>query len=80
MTKLKFTVLVDEVFNEFDCKLLGMEYSEDGICKVNYTDGFDTDLHFYVAYRFMNRARLRIKIMVALNLLVPIYPDIEFGL
>ena len=40
MTKLKFTVLVDEVFNEFDCKLLGMEYSEDGICKVNYTDGF----------------------------------------
>ena len=80
MTKLKFTVLVDEVFNEFDCKLLGMEYSEDGICKVNYTDGFDTDLHFYVAYRFMNRARLRLKIMVALNLLVPIYPDIEFGL
>ena len=43
MTKLMFTVLVDEVFNEFDCKLLGMEYSEDGICKVNYTDGFDTD-------------------------------------
>ena len=57
-----------------------MEYSEDGICKVNYTDGFDTDLHFYVAYRFMNRARLRLKIMVALNLLGPIYPDIEFGL
>ena len=80
MTKLKFTVLVDEVFNEFDCKLLGLEYSEDGICKVNYTDGFSTDLHFYVAYRFMNRARLRLKIMVALNLLVPIYPDIEFGL
>ena len=80
MTKLKFTVLVDEVFNEFDCKLLGMEYSEDGICRVNFTDGFDSDLHFYVAYRFMNRARLRIKIMVALDLLVPIYPDIEFGL
>ena len=57
MTKLKFTVLVDEVFNEFDCKLLGMEYSEDGICKVNNTDGFSTDLHFYVAYRFMIRAR-----------------------
>ena len=28
MTKLKFTVLVDEVFNEFDCKLLGMDYNE----------------------------------------------------
>ena len=80
MSKLKFTVLVDEVFNEFDCKLLGLEYSEDGICKVNYTDGFNTDLHFYVAYRFMNRARLRLKIMDELDLLVPVYPDIEFGL
>ena len=80
MSKLQFTVLVDEVFNEFDCKLLGMEYSEDGICKVNFTDGFDSDLHFYAAYRYMNRAKLRLKIMVALNLLVPIYPDIEFGL
>ena len=77
MSKLKFTVLVDEVFNEFDCKLLGLEYSEDGICKVNYTDGFDTDLHFYVAYRFMNRARLRLKIMYELDLLVSINPEID---
>ena len=79
MTKLKFTVLVDEVFNEFDCKLLGMEYSEDGICKVNYTNGFVTDLHFYVAYRFMNRARLRFKIMDELDLLVPVNPEIDLG-
>ena len=63
MTKLEFTVLVDEVFNEFDCKLLGMEYSDDGICKVNFIDGFVTDLHFYVAYRFIDRAKLRLLIM-----------------
>ena len=63
MTKLKFTVLVDEVFNEFDCKLLGMEYSDDGICKVNFTDDFVTDLHFYVDYRFMDHAKLRLLIM-----------------
>ena len=80
MTKTEFVILVDEVFNEFDCKLLGMEFSEYGICKVNFIDGFSTDLHFYVAYRFMNRAKLRLKIMVELNLLVPVYPDIEFGL
>ena len=79
MTKLKFTVLVDEVFNEFDCKLLGMEYNEDGICKVNYTDGFRTDLHFYAAYRFMNRARLRLLIMEHLNLLIEIDPLIDLG-
>ena len=78
MTKLKFTVLVDEVFNEFDCKLLGMEYSEDGICKVNYTNGFK-DLHLYVAYRFMNRARLRLLIMDQLNLLIEINPATDLG-
>ena len=79
MTKLNFTVLVDEVFNEFDCKLLGMNYIEDGICKVNYTDGFDTDLHFYVAYRFMNRARLRLLVMEQLDLLIEIDPIIDLG-
>ena len=79
MTKLKFTVLVDEVFNEFDCKLLGLKYSKDGICKVNYTDGFRTDLHFYVAYRFMNRARLRLLMMEQLDLLIEINPIIDLG-
>ena len=78
MTKLMFTVLVDEVFNEFDCKLIGMEYSEDGICKINYTDGFD-NLHFYVAYRFMNRSRLRLLLMDQLNLLIEINPAIDLG-
>ena len=79
MTKTEFVILVDEVFNEFDCKLLGMEFSEYGICKVNFIDGFDTDLHFYVAYRFMNRARLRFKIMDELDLLVPVDPEIDLG-
>ena len=67
----------DELLNEFDCLLLGLDYSEDGICKVNYTDGFDTDLHFYVAYRFMNRARLRLLIMEQLDLLIEINPIID---
>ena len=78
MTKLKFTVLVDEVFNEFDCKLLGMDYTDDGICKVNFTDGFD-DLHLFVAYRFMNRARLWLLIMNQLNLLIEINPATDLG-
>ena len=79
MTKTEFVILVDEVFNEFDCKLLRMEFSEYGICKVNFIDGFDTDLHFYVAYIFMNRARLRLLIMEQLNLLIEINPIIDLG-
>ena len=79
MTRTDFTIMLDELLNEFDCLLLGLEYSEDGICKVNYTDGFDSDLHFYVAYRFMNRARLRLIIMEQLDLLIEINPEIELG-
>ena len=78
MTKTEFVILVDEVFNEFDCKLLRMEFSEYGICKVNFTDGFD-DLHFYVAYRFMNRARLRLLMMEQLDLLEPVDPELDLG-
>ena len=78
MTKLDFTLLLVEIFDEFDCKLLKNEYSEDGICKVNYTNGFEY-LHFYVAYRFMNRARLRLLIMDQLNLLIEIDPIIDLG-
>ena len=79
MTKTEFVILVDEVFNEFDCKLLRMEFSEYGICKVNFTDGFDTDLDFYVAYRFMFGACFRFIIMEQLNLLIEINPIIDLG-
>ena len=79
MTRTDFTIMLDELLNEFDCLFLGLDYSEDGICKVNYTDGFDTDLHFFVAYRFMNRARLRFKIMDELDLLVLVNPETELG-
>ena len=78
MTKTEFVILVDEVFNEFDCKLLRMEFSECGICKVNYTNGFNY-LHFYVAYRFMNRAKLRFIIMDQLDLLEPVDPELDLG-
>ena len=55
-----------------------MEYNEDGICKVNYTDGFDV-LLLFVAYSFMIRARLRFKKMDELNLLVPVNPELDLG-
>lgn len=78
MSKLKFTVLVDELLNEYDCKLLGLEYNEEGISKVTYTDGI-YDRVLYVAYRFMNRARLRYRIMDDLDLLVSVDPELDLG-
>ena len=78
MCKTEFTILADEVLNEFDCKLESLSYNADGICKVSYTDGI-YDKHFYVPYRFMNRARLRMIIMDEEDLLTLVDPELDLG-
>ena len=75
MSKTEFTLLVDEVLNEFDCKLYGLIYNSEGICEVSYTDDLKTVKKLLFAYRFMNRARLRFKIMDELDLLTPVDPE-----
>ena len=42
MTKVDFVLLVDEVLNEFDCKLYGLIYNSEGICEVRYSDDLKT--------------------------------------
>ena len=75
MTKTEFTLLVNEILDEYDCKLYGLIYNSEGICEVSYTDDLETDKKLLVAYRFMNRARLRFKIMDELDLLTPVDPE-----
>ena len=72
MSKTEFTLLVNEILDEYDCKLYGLIYNSEGICEVSYTDDLETDKKLLVAYRFMNRARLRFKIMDELDLLTPV--------
>ena len=72
MTKVEFTLLVNEILDEYDCKLYGLIYNSEGICEVRYTDDLETVKKMLVAYRFMNRARLRFKIMDELDLLTPV--------
>lgn len=71
MTKLNFTLEVDKILNDNDCKLLGMEYNEEEICKVNYTDDGVIVKELYIAYRFMNLARLKRKLLIELGMLEP---------
>ena len=80
MSKLKFTVLVDEVLNEFDCRIDGILYTDDNIAIVNYSPNDVNIYRMYIPYRFMNRARLRLLIMDKLDLLVPVDPEIDLGL
>ena len=72
MDKIEFTLLVNEILDEYDCKLYGLIYNSAGLCVVSYTDDLETDIKLLVAYRFMNRARLRFKIMDELDLLTPV--------
>ena len=69
MTKLNFTLEVDKMLNDNDCKLLGMDYNEEEICKISYTDDGVITKEMYIAYRFMNPARLKRKMLIELGLL-----------
>lgn len=75
MSKTEFTLLVNEILDEYDCKLYGLIYNSEGICEIRYTDDLATVKKMLVAYRFMNRARLRFKIMDELDLLTPVDPE-----
>lgn len=80
MTRTAFTIMLDEVLNEFDCRIDGILYTDDNIAIVNYSPDDANVRRMYIPYRFMNRARLRLKIMDELDLLVPVNPEIDLGL
>ena len=75
MSKIEFTLLVNEILDEYDCKLCGLIYNSEGICEISYTDDLEIVKKLLVAYRFMNRSRLRFKIMDELDLLTPVDPE-----
>ena len=79
MTRTNFTIMIDEVLNEFDCKIDGILYTDDNIAIVNYSPDDVNVRRMYIPYRYMNRAKLRLKIMDELNLLVPVDPEIDLG-
>ena len=79
MSRLKFTIMIDEILNEFDCKIDGILYTDDNIAIVNYSPDDVNIRRMYIPYRFMNRARLRLLIMEQLDLLIKINPEIDLG-
>ena len=79
MTRTDFTIMLDEVLNEFDCRIDGILYTDDNIAIVNYSPNDVNVRRMYIPYRFMNRARLRLLIMEQLDLLIEINPEIDLG-
>ena len=54
MTKTDFTIMLDEVLNEFDCKIDGILYTDDNIAIVNYSPVDVNVWRMYIAYRYLN--------------------------
>ena len=79
MSRTEFTLLLDEVLNEFDCKIDGLLYTDDNIVIVNYTSNGVNISRMYIPYRFMNRARLRLIIMGEEDLLTLVDPELDLG-
>ena len=79
MTRTDFTLMLDEVLNEFDCRIDGILYTDDNIAIVNYSPNDVNIWRMYIPYRFMNRVRLRLLVMEQLDLLVPVNPEIDLG-
>ena len=79
MTRTDFTLMLDEVLNEFDCRIDGILYTDDNIAIVNYSPNDVNIWRMYIPYRFMNRVRLRLLVMEQLDLLIKINPEIDLG-
>ena len=79
MTRTDFTLMLDEVLNEFDCRIDGILYTDDNIAIVNYSPNDVNIYRMHIPYRFMNRARLRLLLMEQLDLLIKINPEIDLG-
>ena len=79
MTRTDFTLMLDEVLNEFDCRIDGILYTDDNIAIVNYSPDDVNIWRMYIPYRFMNRVRLRLLVMEQLDLLIKINPEIDLG-
>ena len=78
MDKTEFTLLVEEMLNEYDCFLSGIVYYDGGFCKVTFNDGI-FERYFFEAYKFTNRAKLKLKLLFNSDLLIPVNPELDLG-
>ena len=76
MTRTDFTIMIDEVLNEFDCKIDGILYTDDNIAIVNYSPDDVNVRRMFIPYRFMNRARLRLLTEEEFNEIMTVYKKV----
>ena len=63
MSRLTFSVLVNDILDSLDYKMLKIEFNDENIACIDYTKDGAIIKNMFIAYRFMKLANLRNKVI-----------------
>ena len=63
MSRLTFSVLVNDILDSLDYKMLKIEFNDEEIARIDYTKDGTVIKDMFIAYRFMKLANLRNKVI-----------------
>ena len=63
MSKTTLAVLVNDILNSLDYKMIKIEFNNEEIAKIDYTKDGTIIEDMFIAYRFMKLANLRNKVI-----------------
>ena len=63
MSRLTFSVLVNDILDSLDYKMLKIEFNDENIARIDYTKDGILIKDMFIAYRFMKLANLRNKVL-----------------
>ena len=63
MSRLTFSVLVNDILDSLDYKMLKIEFNDENIAKIDYTKDGSVIKDMFIAYRFMKIGNLRNKVL-----------------
>ena len=63
MSRLTFSVLVNDILDSLDYKMLKIEFNNEEIAKIDYTKDGLVIRDMFIAYRFMKLGNLRNKVI-----------------
>ena len=63
MSRLTFSVLVNDILDSLGFKMLKIEFNDENIAMINYTKDGALIKDMFIAYRYMKLANLRNKVI-----------------
>ena len=63
MSRLTFSVLINDILDSLGFKMLKIEFNNEEIAKIDYTSDGTVNKDMFIAYRFMKLANLRNKVL-----------------